>query len=89
MDLQLHGKHASSPAAAAASAQAIARQLALEGCDVAIGARSEGPLQAGRRRAGEGDRAQDRPADGGHDERRVDQGVRQEGRRRRWAASKS
>ena len=45
MDLQLHGKHAIVTGGSRGIGRAIARQLALEGCDVAIGARSEGPLK--------------------------------------------
>ena len=44
MDLQLEGKKAVVAGASRGIGKAIARRLALEGCDVAIGARSEGPL---------------------------------------------
>jgi NAD(P)-dependent dehydrogenase (short-subunit alcohol dehydrogenase family) len=45
MDLQLQGKHAIVTGGSRGIGKAIARQLALEGCDVDIGARSEGPLK--------------------------------------------
>ena len=45
MDLQLTGKKAIVTGASRGIGRAIARQLALEGCDVAICARTEGPLQ--------------------------------------------
>ncbi|MGE3540773.1 MAG: SDR family oxidoreductase [Candidatus Tectimicrobiota bacterium] len=45
MDLQLTGKKAIVTGASRGIGLAIARQLALEGCDVAICARTEGPLQ--------------------------------------------
>jgi NAD(P)-dependent dehydrogenase (short-subunit alcohol dehydrogenase family) len=45
MDLQLQGKHAIVTGGSRGIGKAIARQLALEGCDVALGARSEGPLK--------------------------------------------
>jgi NAD(P)-dependent dehydrogenase (short-subunit alcohol dehydrogenase family) len=45
MDLQLLGKRAIVTGGSRGIGKAIARQLAREGCDVAIGARSEGPLQ--------------------------------------------
>lgn len=44
MDLQLLGKKAIVTGGSRGMGKAIARQLAREGCDVAIGARSEGPL---------------------------------------------
>jgi len=44
MDLQLLGKKAIVTGGSAGMGKAIARQLAREGCDVAIGARTEGPL---------------------------------------------
>ena len=44
MDLQLEGKKAVVAGASRGIGKAIARRLALEGCDVAIGARTEGPL---------------------------------------------
>jgi NAD(P)-dependent dehydrogenase (short-subunit alcohol dehydrogenase family) len=46
VDLQLEGKRAVVAGASRGIGKAIARRLALEGCDVAIGARSEGPLNA-------------------------------------------
>ena len=46
MDLQLTDKKAIVTGASRGIGRAIARQLALEGCDVAICARTEGPLQA-------------------------------------------
>src|SRR4051794_34020445 len=46
MDLQLTGKRALVSGGSRGIGKAIARQLAREGCDVAIGARSEGPLNA-------------------------------------------
>jgi len=45
MDLQLQGKRAIVSGGSRGIGKAIARQLAKEGCDVALGARSEGPLQ--------------------------------------------
>ena len=45
MDLQLHGKKAVVTGGSAGMGKAIARQLAREGCDVAIGARTEGRLR--------------------------------------------
>jgi short chain dehydrogenase len=45
MDLQLTGKKAIVTGASRGIGRAIARQLALEGCDVAICARTAGPLQ--------------------------------------------
>ncbi|HLN87934.1 MAG TPA: SDR family oxidoreductase [Candidatus Limnocylindrales bacterium] len=45
MDLQLQGKKAVVTGGSAGMGKAIARQLAREGCDVAIGARSEGRLR--------------------------------------------
>ena len=45
MDLQLDGKKAIVTGGSAGIGKAIARQLAREGCDVAIGARRIGPLQ--------------------------------------------
>src|SRR5262245_63523069 len=45
MDLQLTDKKAIVTGASRGIGRAIARQLALEGCDVAICARSEGPLK--------------------------------------------
>jgi NAD(P)-dependent dehydrogenase (short-subunit alcohol dehydrogenase family) len=45
MDLLLQGKRAIVTGGSRGIGRAIARQLALEGCDVAIGARSEGPLK--------------------------------------------
>jgi NAD(P)-dependent dehydrogenase (short-subunit alcohol dehydrogenase family) len=45
MDLQLIGKRAVITGGSRGIGKAIARQLALEGCDVAIGARTDGPLQ--------------------------------------------
>ena len=45
MDLQLTDKKAIVTGASRGIGRAIARQLALEGCDVAICARTEGPLQ--------------------------------------------
>jgi NAD(P)-dependent dehydrogenase (short-subunit alcohol dehydrogenase family) len=45
VDLRLEGKHAVVTGGSRGIGKAIARQLALEGCDVAIGARSAGPLQ--------------------------------------------
>lgn len=45
MDLQLQGKRAVVTGGSRGIGKAIARQLAKEGCDVAICARSEGPLQ--------------------------------------------
>lgn len=44
MDLQLEGKKAVVAGASRGIGKAIARRLALEGCDVAIGARTERPL---------------------------------------------
>jgi len=44
MDLQLRGKKAIVTGGSRGMGKTIARQLAREGCDVAIGARSEGPL---------------------------------------------
>ncbi len=46
MDLQLQGKKAIVTGGSRGMGKAIARQLAREGCDVAIGARREGPLCA-------------------------------------------
>jgi NAD(P)-dependent dehydrogenase (short-subunit alcohol dehydrogenase family) len=46
MDLQLQGKKAVITGGSRGMGKAIARQLAREGCDVAIGARSEGALRA-------------------------------------------
>ena len=46
MDLQLRGKKAIVTGGSRGMGKAIARQLAREGCDVAVGARSEAPLQA-------------------------------------------
>jgi NAD(P)-dependent dehydrogenase (short-subunit alcohol dehydrogenase family) len=46
MDLQLLGKKAIVTGGSRGMGKAIARQLAREGCDVAIGARTEGPLRA-------------------------------------------
>jgi NAD(P)-dependent dehydrogenase (short-subunit alcohol dehydrogenase family) len=45
MDLLLEGKRAIVTGGSRGIGKAIARQLAREGCDVALGARSEGPLQ--------------------------------------------
>ena len=45
MDLQLTGKKAIVTGASRGIGRAIVRQLALEGCDVAICARTEGPLK--------------------------------------------
>ncbi|MDH3443271.1 MAG: SDR family oxidoreductase, partial [Deltaproteobacteria bacterium] len=45
MDLRLQGKKAIVTGGSRGMGKAIARQLAREGCDVAIGARSEGPLR--------------------------------------------
>jgi NAD(P)-dependent dehydrogenase (short-subunit alcohol dehydrogenase family) len=45
MDLQLQGKKAIVTGGSRGMGKAIARQLAREGCDVAIGARTEGPLR--------------------------------------------
>ena len=45
MDLQLTDKKAIVTGASRGIGRAIARQLALEGCDVAICARTEGPLK--------------------------------------------
>jgi NAD(P)-dependent dehydrogenase (short-subunit alcohol dehydrogenase family) len=54
MDLQLHGKKAVVTGGSAGMGKAIARQLAREGCDVAIGARTEARLrQASAEIAGE------------------------------------
>ena len=44
MDLQLRGSKAMVTGGSRGMGKAIARQLAREGCDVAIGARSKGPL---------------------------------------------
>ena len=45
MDLQLQGKTAIVTGGSRGMGKAIARQLTREGCDVAIGARTEGPLR--------------------------------------------
>jgi NAD(P)-dependent dehydrogenase (short-subunit alcohol dehydrogenase family) len=45
MDLQLQDKKAIVTGGSRGMGKAIARQLACEGCDVAIGARTEGPLR--------------------------------------------
>jgi NAD(P)-dependent dehydrogenase (short-subunit alcohol dehydrogenase family) len=45
MDLQLRGKKAIVTGGSRGMGKAIARQLAREGCDVAVGARTEGPLR--------------------------------------------
>jgi NAD(P)-dependent dehydrogenase (short-subunit alcohol dehydrogenase family) len=45
MDLMLEGKRAIVTGGSRGIGKAIARQLAREGCDVALGARSEGPLK--------------------------------------------
>ena len=45
MDLQLRDKKAIVTGGSAGMGKAIARQLAREGCDVVIGARTEGPLR--------------------------------------------
>ena len=45
MDLQLEGKRALVSGGSRGIGKAIARQLAREGCDVILGARSEGPLR--------------------------------------------
>jgi NAD(P)-dependent dehydrogenase (short-subunit alcohol dehydrogenase family) len=49
MDLKLQGKKAIVTGGSRGMGKAIARQLAREGCDVAIGARSEGPLREAAR----------------------------------------
>lgn len=49
MDLQLRGKKAIVTGGSAGMGKAIARQLAREGCDVAIGARTERPLREAAR----------------------------------------
>src|SRR5262245_22138733 len=46
MDLQLLGKKAVVTGGSAGMGKAVARQLAREGCDVAIGARTQAPLRA-------------------------------------------
>lgn len=46
MDLQLRDKKAIVTGGSAGMGKAIARQLAREGCDVVIGARTEGPLRS-------------------------------------------
>ena len=45
MDLQLQGKKAIVTGGSRGMGKAIARHLAREGCDVAIGARTEGALR--------------------------------------------
>jgi NAD(P)-dependent dehydrogenase (short-subunit alcohol dehydrogenase family) len=45
MDLQLQGKQAIVTGGSRGMGKAIARQLAREGCDVAVGARTEAPLR--------------------------------------------
>ena len=45
MDLQLRGKKAIVTGGSAGMGKAIARQLAREGCDVVVGARTEARLQ--------------------------------------------
>jgi NAD(P)-dependent dehydrogenase (short-subunit alcohol dehydrogenase family) len=45
MDLQLQGKKAIVTGGSRGMGKAIARQLAREGCDVAIGSRNDGPLR--------------------------------------------
>ena len=45
MDLELQGKRAIVTGGSRGMGKAIARQLAREGCDVAIGARTAGPLR--------------------------------------------
>ena len=64
VDLQLTDKKAIVTGASRGIGRAIARQLALEGCDVAICARTEVSLKASSCRAGEGvgPRSTTRPA---------------------------